>query len=195
MEREQFVRLGVLTEVVLLVAAAIVNWLWPIPVELNPLRSATGLTNLGAVLFGLAGGLLLSSWFWFSWTSHFAPLRRIQEFVRDHLAPPLSQCKAWEIFVIAAFAGIGEEVLFRGVLQPRVGWLVATVLFGLAHAITPTYVIVAAILGGLLGQLQLIGGNLWAPIIAHALYDYIGFYLVISDFRRERQLPPGGEAE
>lgn len=194
MDRELFVRLGILTEVVLLIAAALLNAIWQIPEEQNPLRTTTGLTNLGATLVGVASGLLLTTWFWFSWTSRFLPLRRIQDFVREQLAPPLSQCQAWEILAIAAFAGIGEEVLFRGVLQPRVGWLIASVLFGLAHSITPTYVIVAAILGGLLGQLQTVSGNLWAPIVAHAVYDYVGFYLVIYEYRRDRQTPPSGEA-
>lgn len=194
MDHEQFVRLGILTEVALLIVAAIINAIWPLPIEQDPLRTATGLTTFGAVVCGLAGGALLSSWFWFSWTSHLLPFRKIQDFVKNQLAPHLNQCKAWELIAIAAFAGIGEEVLFRGVLQPRAGWLIASVLFGLAHSITPTYVIVAAILGGLLGQLQVLAGNLWAPIIAHALYDYIAFYLVVSEYRREQQQPPSEEA-
>lgn len=194
MDHEQFVRLGIVTEVALLIAAAMLSALWPIPIEQDPLRTTTGLTNLGAVLCGLAGGAVLSSWFWFSWTSHFTSLRKIQDFVKNQLAPHLSQCKAWELFAIAAFAGIGEEVLFRGVLQPRVGWFIASILFGLAHSITPTYVIVASVLGGLLGQLQVVCGNLWAPIIAHAVYDYIAFYLVVNDYRREQKMPPSEEA-
>lgn len=190
MDREQFVRLGILTEVVLLLVALFLNGIWALPVEQNPLRATTGLTNLGAVLVGVISGVVLSGWFFVGWFSDLPPLRRIQQFVREQLAPMLSECRTWELIAVAAFAGIGEEVLFRGVLQPRVGWLFATLLFGLAHPITPTYVIMAAILGGLLGQLQSVGGNLWAPIIAHAVYDYIGFVLVIRDYRAESKEPP-----
>ncbi len=191
MDREQFLRLGIVTEIVLLVVAGLLNAVWPLPVEQNPLRTATGLTNLGAVVVGFLAGGLMSVWFFVSWNSSFLPFKRIQDFVQDQLAPMLSGCQVWELIALAAFAGIGEEVLFRGVLQPRTGWLMATLLFGLAHPITPTYVIVAALLGGALGLLQQYGGNLWAPIIAHAVYDYIGFYLIIRDFRAQTTPPPG----
>ena len=177
--------MGILTEVALLLAAMFLNGIWPLPIEDNPLRTSTGLTNLGAVITGLVGGIVLSSWFFVGWFSHWTPFKKIQDFVKEQLAPTLSDCQTWELITVAAFAGIGEEVLFRGVIQPRVGWMAATVLFGLAHPITVTYVILAAVLGGLLGQLQVLGGNLWAPIIAHAVYDYIGFCLVIRDYRRE----------
>ena len=184
MDREQFLRLGIVTEIVLLVAAALLNSIWPLPVEQNPLCTASGLTNLGAVLCGLLAGVLMSGWFFVSWNSDFLPFKRIQNFVQEQLAPMLSGCQAWELIALAAFAGIGEEVLFRGVLQPRTGWLIATLLFGMAHPISPTYVIVAGLLGGILGLLQQYGGNLWTPIIAHAVYDYIGFCLIIREFRR-----------
>ncbi len=189
MDRDQFLRLGIGTEVVLLVIAVILNAIWPLPLEQNPLRSTTGLTNLGGVLVGTLAGLLMSGWFFISWNSDFQPFKRIQDFVQEQLAPTLSCCQPWELIALAAFAGIGEEVLFRGVLQPRIGLLLATVLFGLVHSITPTYVIVASLLGGALGVLQLYGGNLWAPIIAHALYDYIGFQVIIREFRAEMQRP------
>ena len=194
MDREQFVRLGILTEVALLAVALVVDILWPLPIEQNPLRTATGLSNFGAVIAGVVAGCVLSGWFFFSWFSELSAFKRIQNFVRDQLAPMLNDCRAWELIVVAAFAGIGEEVLFRGVIQPRVGWLAATLLFGLAHPITPTYVIMAAILGGLLGQLQIVGGNLWAPIIGHAVYDYIGFCLVIRDYRAENRGPPKSDS-
>jgi hypothetical protein len=193
MDREQFLRLGILTEVALLVAAVLLNAVWPLPLDQNPLRTSTGLTTLGAVIVGTLFGLLMSGWFFVSWYSDFLPLKRIQEFVRDQLAPTLSGCRQWELIALAAFAGIGEEVLFRGVLQPRTGFLIATLLFGLAHPITPTYVIVATLLGGLLGGLQHYSGNLWAPIIAHAVYDYVGFLLVIREYRAETGQPPAND--
>lgn len=189
MNRDQFVRWGIGTEVILLIGAALLNGLWTLPVEQNPLRVSLGISTFVAVPLGLAAGLLLSVFFWVFNSSQFAPLKRIQDFIQHQLAPPLSQCQWWEILAIAAFAGIGEEVLFRGVLQPRCGWILAAILFGLVHPITPTYAVVAGLLGALLGLLQLYSGNLWAPIIAHGLYDYIGFYLVIRDYQRDQQTP------
>lgn len=191
MDREKFLRLGIATEVVLLVIAAVLNVAWPLPLEQNPLRSTTGLTNLGALIVGTLVGVVMSGWFLVSWNSDFLPFKRIQQFVQDQFAPTLSCCQVWELALLAAFAGIGEEVLFRGVLQPRTGFLIATLLFGLAHPISVTYVIVACLLGAVLGLLQLYGGNLWAPIIAHAVYDYIGFVLIIREFRAEMLRPRG----
>jgi len=70
-----------------------------------------------------------------------------------------------QLLVISALAGIGEEALFRGVVQaaigqwsglPWLGLLVASVLFGLAHMITATYAVVAALIGAYLGWLLLL---------------------------------------
>ena len=52
-------------------------------------------------------------------------------------------------------AGIGEELLFRGVVQallerwlgPWIALGVASILFGLVHALTPTYALLAAFAG------------------------------------------------
>jgi membrane protease YdiL (CAAX protease family) len=37
------------------------------------------------------------------------------------------------VCLLAAASGLAEEAFFRGALQPRVGWLAASLLFGLAH--------------------------------------------------------------
>lgn len=92
-------------------------------------------------------------------------------------------------------AGFGEEVLFRGFLFHRLamlfggskaGWAGACViqaaLFGCAHAYqNPVGMLLTGSIGALLGILFLANGrNLWAPIVAHTLYDtarIIAFYL------------------
>jgi uncharacterized protein len=113
------------------------------------------------------------------------PLRDIVRIVNDLIVPLFRDCSLAELAVIAALAGIGEETLFRGIVQtglaqaiggPRGVWLgllVAGCLFGLVHSITPTYALLAAIIGIYLGGLWLACGNLLAPIIAHGLYDFL----------------------
>ena len=60
-----------------------------------------------------------------------------------------------------------------------VGLAVASVLFGLAHAITVSYVLLAALMGLYLGWLWIATGNLLVPIMAHAGYDFLALvYLV-----------------
>ena len=64
----------------------------------------------------------------------------------------------------------------------------ASLLFGIAHAITPAYLVLAALIGEYLGGLWLWTGNLLAPIIAHAGYDFIAlWYLAKGAQKRRRQ--------
>src|SRR6266567_3525912 len=49
--------------------------------------------------------------------------------------------------------------------------VLASVLFGVAHAITLTYALLAAAMGAWLGWLWLWCDNLLPAILAHALYD------------------------
>jgi membrane protease YdiL (CAAX protease family) len=112
------------------------------------------------------------------------PLFKIKQFLVDALGPSLVACHWYDLLLIAAVAGIGEEVLFRGVLQPLAGPVWSNVLFGLVHFITPTYALLAGLLGGYLGVLLMTTDNLLAPIIAHGLYDFLAFLVVARECRR-----------
>ncbi|QOC23992.1 CPBP family intramembrane metalloprotease [Wenzhouxiangella sp. AB-CW3] len=91
------------------------------------------------------------------------------------------------VVLVAALAGIGEELLFRGFIQdgldlllgPIPALLIAAVLFGLVHAVTRAYFIIATLMGAYLGWIYLATGNLLVPILIHALYDWIAirYYL------------------
>lgn len=135
-----------------------------------------------------------------------SPIRPLVDLVRavDELLVPLfKDCRLWELAVISAVAGLGEEMLFRGVIQEAVaGWvggslgmwvglLAASVLFGLAHPITPAYAVLAAMIGVYLGWLWLaFDKNLLVPITAHALYDFLALiYLVRTRGRRPDPTP------
>ena len=59
-------------------------------------------------------------------------------------------------------AGLGEEWLFRGVLQPLVGLVAASVLFGLAHVGGRTMLpfgVWASVMGLVLGGLAIVTGG------------------------------------
>jgi hypothetical protein len=76
------------------------------------------------------------------------------------------------ILTIGLSAGLGEETLFRGALQPRFGIIVTSVVFALVHSqygITLSTVIVL-ILGFLLGWLR-IRYNTSTAMITHAVYN------------------------
>jgi hypothetical protein len=82
---------------------------------------------------------------------------------------PLSLAECW---LLALLSGVAEEAFFRGALQPQVGLLAASLLFGAAHFVPRRELIawtgfsIAA--GLLLGWLFDATGNLLAPIVAHA---------------------------
>lgn len=78
-------------------------------------------------------------------------------------------------------AGVVEEVFFRGLLQPRVGLLFATVCFALAHLSyqQPFLLVGVTLLSLIYGGLVLWRRNLWAAITAHTLFDAIQLLVVI----------------
>lgn len=113
--------------------------------------------------------------------SDWPPLRRLGEVVRELVREHFAGASLVDLAIVSALAGIAEEALFRGVIQTSMldplgtigAILVAGALFGLAHAITVTYAIVAAGMGVALGALLAATGDLAAPILAHAVYDFL----------------------
>lgn len=77
--------------------------------------------------------------------------------------------------LVSVTAGIGEEVLFRGFLQPRIGLVAQAVWFGVEHAayLSISSLIGATVAGILFGLAYKRTGSLWAPITAHVLYDVL----------------------
>lgn len=147
--------------------------------------------TLPAVGWGAAaaGPPLVLAWICTKWS--LAPLREILRVVDEMLVPLFRPCRLWELAIISAVAGLGEEMLFRGIVQEAVaGWvggtsgvwvglIGASVLFGLAHCITPTYALLAGLIGLYLGWLWIATGNLLVPITTHAVYDFLALVYLI----------------
>jgi len=76
-----------------------------------------------------------------------------------------------ECIVLAVVSGVAEEVFFRGVLQPLLGWLLASLIFGGVHFVPKREMLpwtgFALAAGLVLGALFESTGNLVAPIVAH----------------------------
>ena len=109
------------------------------------------------------------------------PLRKIRYFMETRVRPLFNSWSLWELALISAAAGVCEEALFRGALpgglsrwmHPVAALLVASAAFGLCHFITRTYAVIAGVLGIYLGGLWLATGSLLAPMITHAVYDFV----------------------
>ncbi|TWT74438.1 CAAX amino terminal protease self- immunity [Posidoniimonas polymericola] len=113
--------------------------------------------------------------------SRWRPLARLRRQTRRLISELLGRAGYGTIAAVSLAAGLGEEVLFRGALQPALAtWLgpwpavaVASVLFGLAHPLSRAYFVVATLLGLYLGVVTELTGELWPAIIAHAAYDFV----------------------
>lgn len=94
---------------------------------------------------------------------------------------------------ISLSAGVVEEAFFRGFLQPRVGVLMSTGLFVLAHASYEQPIMLAGItlLSLIYGGLVYWRQNIWPAIAAHALFDAIQLLVVIPTALE--MLPDDGE--
>ncbi|MBW3581472.1 MAG: CPBP family intramembrane metalloprotease [Euryarchaeota archaeon] len=82
----------------------------------------------------------------------------------------------WElVFFISIAAAVGEEIFFRGFLQPRIGIVPANVLFGLVHLSygVPLQVIVPLVLGFAFSWMTLKTRSLVPAIVAHFTFDLI----------------------
>jgi hypothetical protein len=97
---------------------------------------------------------------------------------------------AWyDLALVAAAAGLGEELLFRGALQPLavnwttpvIGVAATSLLFGGLHAATAAYFVLATAIGAYLGWLAHGYDDLVAPIIAHGAYDFAALMVLMHD--------------
>ena len=195
-ERIPFLNMAALTEGGLLVLALGIGWL----AGVNPLEHL--LWKWDALLWGLAATFPLFLGFLLSYRFPIGSLQRIRSLLDDVLAPSLALCRWYDLILLACLAGFCEEILFRGVLLPLcehaavgplrhepflVGLILSSLLFGLVHCATVTYVVAASLVGVYLGSLIYVteSPNLFTPIIVHTIYDYLAF-LVITHLHRRR---------
>lgn len=142
-----------------------------------------GMSPALAVFWGVAGSV--------STYALIMMLTRLPGPIRDSLASQLEQLHRFAcdysravLVSLSVFAGVGEELLFRGAIQ---GWLslhlhgvvavvVASVLFGLVHYLSFTYFLVATGLGLVLGTAYALTDSLLLVMVWHGAYDLIALY-------------------
>lgn len=174
-----------------------------------------GLAPLAAVLGWLLGRSPLEGFAWRAWDVALGvlfalpmyaafrlalrwpvgPFGRIKRFFDEEIAPLLAGRPVSDLALICVAAGVGEEMLFRGLLQGVLArWVgtsgalaLASVLFGVLHPISRAYVVMAGLLGAYLGAVWIVNGNLLTVIVAHALYDF----LALRDLLRDRARAQG----
>lgn len=184
---ERFFKSACLFESGLIVVAIILGWV----AGINPFATLHYSEN--AILYGVLGTIPLFLLFLILERITADSVVTIRRFLLESLGPALHRYHWSDLFILAAIAGISEEILFRGVLQPwlesawgiTAGLIASNVIFGLVHAVTPLYAVLATVVGIYLGLALDIGGdrNLLIPIIIHGLYDFLAFLALLRSYR------------
>jgi membrane protease YdiL (CAAX protease family) len=118
--------------------------------------------------------------------------------VDEVLIPTFASLTRGQLVVVSLAAAVGEELFFRGFLQPLAGVVAAAVAFGAAHVAGARLVVFgvwAALMGLALGALALATGGIVAPITAHAGYDVLAFSYLRAEGRRRTSLKESGSGE
>jgi CAAX protease family protein len=189
-------RIALIFEGGLAVAALAIGWL----VGQSPLvgvDSSGGQTReqLEAVGWGLIATVPLLAGLLVIDRIPLGPFRRLRDMTAAVVSQMFSGASILQLAAVAITAGIGEELLFRGLVQAGVsrllpgGWgpwaalAMAAVLFGVCHWLNTTYALLAMLAGAYFGFLMLATHSIWTPIAAHATYDFIALVYLVEPRR------------
>jgi membrane protease YdiL (CAAX protease family) len=158
-------------------------------------------------IFGLTLPLIVC-YFILLWLP-FECLKKIDQLICELFQQYMIHFSVWQIAILSIAAGLGEELLFRSLLQSGIYAAVTngttnpiglefltdyrlmsvlflvSILFGAAHAVTITYFFLAFIISIYLGVILILTGNIIIPISIHALYDFL--VLMFIKFRTKNK--------
>jgi uncharacterized protein len=175
MDPRRLLPIVVLGEGLLLVAALAAAWGAGLPLPLGDPLAGTAWGVCAAVALAVVNLVFLRA------RASVWPGSALRYVCRMIVRPLFEHVRMWHIVVISVLAGLGEELLFRGVLQPIVGLPLASLVFGAVHVGGRSfagYGVWAACIGALFGGLMVWTGGLLAPIVAHAVYDALALAYV-----------------
>lgn len=135
--------------------------------------------SAGAIVLGVVAAIPPVALFLLFLHSPGERVEGIRRFLVRLLHPLLAGMTPVRAAVLSLAAGLGEELLFRGlvlvVLAAAFGPVPALVgsslLFGALHWITPLYAAYATLFGLYLGALFFFTDSLVVPVLVHAIYD------------------------
>lgn len=183
--------MAVVVEGGLALLALVLAWVFQVPLSNQiPPWGAPLAWALGRGLVAMLPMLIV---FWWLIHSQRPVLRRLREQVEWLIGEMFPQASVAQFGLIAALAGVGEELLFRGVIQSllidwtnsTLGIVITSFLFGAAHALSMLYFLLATLIGVYFGLLTLYYNDLVAPMIAHGTYDFVAL-LYLARLRRLR---------
>ena len=174
MEREKIVKIAIACEA----GIALIAWGLAVIFE-KPLLHGSSF-SWQAISWGILTTVPLFIGLFCTHRSPWPFFLRLQHDVR-RIIQLFCNCTPLDFAIISLLAGIGEEALFRGLMQrtlmdiinPWGAILLASIVFGLMHFLSWAYFVYATLIGIYLGLIFIASGNLYVVIIAHATYDFV----------------------
>ncbi len=133
--------------------------------------------NLKNLLIGIGSALFLYAVFW-------AGRKILPFFLPDYHANLSSIYANAGILSPAAIGlllffpiGFGEEIFWRGFIQKRLGFILATVIYTAIHipTLNPVLIFAALVCGAFWGYLYLLTDSLFVVLISHMIWDPLVF--------------------
>lgn len=158
------------------VVAVAVSWFWQ---DRWPWEYPAGTSwpwPLGVLAGLVAGGALVAA---SRWAQRAFPS---VDGLAHELRGRLGHLREVDVAAMAIGSAVGEELLFRGLIQPVLGLVLTSVLFGLVHLsmVRPwwTWPIMATLAGVWIGGVTLLTGSLTAAVVAHATVNWINLRML-----------------
>jgi membrane protease YdiL (CAAX protease family) len=146
-----------------------------LPSEMPGLATLLGLGILGAAV------LLIANYLFEEQFPSFKIFRHVLMQMIGSATVPVA-------LYLAFISAIGEELLFRAAVQPVLGLVGTSLLFGLLHlgpqGLISIWTLWAIISGLMLGWLFDATGNLWPPLLCHFLVNAISMLTLRVQYRR-----------
>jgi uncharacterized protein len=184
---DDFFKSACVFEASLIIVAVVLGWI----ASIDPFENLH--FSEMAILYGVIGTLPLFLMFLALEKIQGDSVVQIKNLLLNTLGAGLHRYHWTDLLILASIAGVSEELLFRGVIQPwiehawgaTVGLIASNFLFGFVHAITPLYAVLATLVGIYLGLSLTYGGetNLLVPIIIHGFYDFLAFVVLMRIYR------------
>ena len=125
-------------------------------------------SQFGVVVAGLVAAIVLNTGMTWIQQHQFPELWKQDGAMVQMMA---SSLPVWSTLLLGVSAGVGEEILFRGALQPRMGVLLTAILFACLHVQYTWFgMVTVGVLGALLGTIRA-RTNTTTAILVHGMYD------------------------
>lgn len=182
------VRLGVVLYGAMILLALAIAWWREDSLLFQPVVLPAGLPSwfvaspLSVTGLSVAGGLLLAGLTVASteWLVRRAAWARA---LRAEFRSALEGASGRDVLVLALASGTAEELLFRGALQPALGLVVTSLLFGAVHFVPSRRLLPwtawAAVMGLLLGLLYEHTGSIAGCVLAHVAINAINLGRIV----------------